>query len=213
MRRLPLLQQKIVDRRSRTVVFVPHCLLNPNTRYLGGAADPARGLAHVRSIEQAGAGIVQMPCPEQLAWGGVAKRLFLRTYGCRGTALYAARAVVLPLFLLYTRIRYAGLARALAAKAADYARSGCRVEGIVAVDGSPTCGLSVTVDVPRAFRLHAEGRVDAMDAAWANGIVRDCRVPGTGLFTAALQRQLRRRGLEVAWSSYDLAAETRASHP
>jgi uncharacterized protein YbbK (DUF523 family) len=203
------LSKRIVDRRSRTVVFVSHCLLNPNTRYLGGAPDPSRARALVRGIEETGAGIVQMPCPEQRAWGGMAKRLFLRAYGCRGTLLYAARGIVVPLFLLSTRMRYALLARQQAKLAADCVRAGCRVTGIVAVDGSPSCGLSVSLDVPKAFRLHAEGRLEEMDASWADRTVLDCCIPGQGLFTAALQRQLARRGLEAPWSAYDLPAEIR----
>lgn len=209
MNRAERLSKQIVDRRSRTVVFVSHCLLNANTRYLGGAVDPSRARALVRGIEDTGAGIVQMPCPEQRAWGGVAKRLFLRAYGSRGTLLYAARGLVVPLFLLYTRVRYALLARQQAKLVADCHRAGCRVTGIVAVDGSPSCGLSISLDVPKAFRQHAEAGLDDMDAAWANRIVLDCSTPGQGLFTAALQRQLARRGLEVPWSAYDLPAEIR----
>lgn len=37
-------------------------------------------------------GMVQMPCPEQLAWGGVLKQWLLKAYGIRGTLLYRCRA-------------------------------------------------------------------------------------------------------------------------
>ncbi len=195
------------------MVFVSHCLLNPNTRYLGGAPDPARTRAFVRGIEETGAGVVQMPCPEQAAGGGVAKRLFLRAYGSRGSALCAARGLVLPLFLLSTRVRFALLARSVAAQVEDHARSRCRVAGIVAVDGSPSCGLSVTVDSAKAFRLHAECRTCDMDAAGANRAVLDCCLPGKGMFTAGLRRQLARRRIDVPWSAYDLGGEIRASLP
>ena len=210
MTRAEQLSLQIVDKRSRTVVFVSHCLLNPNTRYLGGAADPDAGRAFVRRIEDTGTGIVQMPCPEQCAWGGVAKRFFLLAYGSRGSLLYAARGIALPSFILYTRLRYAALARQQARQIADYARSGVRVAGIVAVDGSPSCGLAVTLDIKKAFCLHAEADLSGIDAAQANRMVIESRAAGQGLYTSALQRQLRRRGLSVQWSAYDLIGEIRA---
>ena len=37
-RRLEQLQRALADQRSRRVVFVSHCILNENVRYLGGAA-------------------------------------------------------------------------------------------------------------------------------------------------------------------------------
>ena len=35
--KLEELQRALADERSRRVVFVPHCILNENVRYLGGA--------------------------------------------------------------------------------------------------------------------------------------------------------------------------------
>src|SRR5664279_5511868 len=58
-------QRSMVDARSGEVVFVSHCLLNQNTRYLGGAALPGVVAAAIAPYLQDGTGIVQMPCPEQ----------------------------------------------------------------------------------------------------------------------------------------------------
>jgi predicted secreted protein len=49
-------------------VFVSHCLLNENTRYLGGAFRPGAVGEVVDTYLRAGTGICQLPCPEQLAW-------------------------------------------------------------------------------------------------------------------------------------------------
>jgi uncharacterized protein YbbK (DUF523 family) len=56
------------------VVFVSHCLLNQNVRYLGGATRPGGVDDAIAALRRTGAGVVQMPCPEQRAWGGVCKR-------------------------------------------------------------------------------------------------------------------------------------------
>ena len=60
--RVEELRASLRDERSGEVVFVSHCLLNQNTRYLGGAFRP------------------RCP-PEQRVWGGVLKRLLLPAYG------------------------------------------------------------------------------------------------------------------------------------
>ena len=76
--RLRGLRLRLQDERSGRVVFVSHCLLNQNTRYLGGAFRPGAVHEVVDPYLQDGTGICQMPCPEQLAWGGVLKRHLLR---------------------------------------------------------------------------------------------------------------------------------------
>lgn len=78
-----VLQERLQDARGRRVAFVSHCLLNENTRYLGGAFR-AGGVAELAAaLLDDGVGICQMPCPEQRAWGGVLKRWMLRAYGTR----------------------------------------------------------------------------------------------------------------------------------
>jgi uncharacterized protein YbbK (DUF523 family) len=37
MSKIDLLKEKLKDARGNKVIFVSHCLLNENTRYLGGA--------------------------------------------------------------------------------------------------------------------------------------------------------------------------------
>lgn len=99
------LPQPLPDARSGRVVFLSHCLLNQNTRYLGGAACPGVVIAAVERYVQDGTGIVQMPCAEQRAWGGVLKRrlLWVLSHG------WVARAgpVLGGLATPYLRRRYA----------------------------------------------------------------------------------------------------------
>lgn len=131
-------QCALADRRSGRVVFVSHCLLNENVRYLGGACRPGPVGEYVERWQAEGVGICQMPCPEQRVWGGVAKRLLAPAYGSRRSALWRLRRVLVALFVLYTRFRYALMARRVAGGIADYRRSGYQVEGVVGVGGSPS---------------------------------------------------------------------------
>ena len=76
-RRYRALQNSMADTRRGQVVFVSHCLLNQNTRYLGGAVSPGVVSAGIEAYVRDGTGIVQMPCPEQRVWGGVLKTRML----------------------------------------------------------------------------------------------------------------------------------------
>jgi hypothetical protein len=77
----------MADTRSGQVVFVSHCLLNQNTRYLGGAVCRGVVSAAICSDLEDGTGDRphavsrnrdrQMPCPEQRVWGGVLKTRML----------------------------------------------------------------------------------------------------------------------------------------
>ena len=128
-RRAEAIADQLRDDRSKRVVFVSHCLLNENTRYLGGAFCPGTVAQLVDELLEQGVGMCQMPCPEQHAWGGILKRRMLLAYGARGTTLYRWRGFLLRLFVLYTRLVYRRLARDVATQVADYDRSGSRSSG------------------------------------------------------------------------------------
>jgi hypothetical protein len=102
------------DCRSRRVVFLSHCILNENVRYLGGAGRQGSVDELVDHFQAAGVGIRQLPCPEQVAWGGVLKRYLLPVYGSAGTLRYRMRGPLTRMFLGYTRLVYRRLARRVA---------------------------------------------------------------------------------------------------
>jgi hypothetical protein len=84
-----VLLERLKDERSKRVIFVSHCLLNENTRYLGGAFRSGCVDELVDAFQQQGLGIYQMRCPEQCAWGGVLKRRVLLFYGSKGTIMWS----------------------------------------------------------------------------------------------------------------------------
>jgi predicted secreted protein len=199
---------RLRDERSGKVVFTSHCLLNENTRFAGGAFRPGVVSEVLAGIVENGWGIYQMPCPEQRAWGGVLKRRLLRAYGARPTLLYRLREPVLGLFIGYTRLVYARLARRVARDIADYQRSGFDVVGIVGVGSSPTCGVTTTLDMRRSFEAVAACPLAAISRDKINecAVIR-CRVAGEGLFIRSLRRQLSRRGLAIPLLEHDLVEE------
>ncbi len=208
-----LLLDQLRDERSRRVVLVSHCLLNENTRYAGGATRPGAVPEAVEELISAGYGIHQLPCPERLAWGGVLKRHSLLLYHSKGGVLYPLRGLLLRAFVVWTRLVYRRLARRVARDVADYQRSGIAVAGIVGIGASPSCGVTTTLDLRASLEVVASCPAAALTRDVMNEqAVLGCRRKGEGLFIAALDRQLRRRGLEVPALEHDLAAELRGSH-
>ncbi len=195
--RLVTLRRNLADARSGRVVFVSHCLLNQNVRYLGGAGRPGVVREILERYTRDGDGICQMACPEQRAWGGVLKRYLLASYGRRIPR--GARSLFLALFRRYTQRIYRRLARDVARAIADYERSGFVVTGVVAVAGSPSCGAGTTLDLRGALDTVAACPLAALDRRYLNErVIAAHEVPGDGWFVAALRRALRRRGLGVS---------------
>jgi alpha-1,6-mannosyltransferase len=198
---------RLADARGNRVVFLSHCLLDENVRYLGGAFHSGAApetLAVIRS----GVGICQMPCPEMRAWGGVQKQRMLLAYGLRDTKLYALRRPLFGLFIAATRLSYWRLARSVADEIEQYRDAGVTVLGVVGIGASPSCGVTTTLDLARSFETVAGCPLAAIDCTLVNQhAVADCRVGGAGLFVRALRRQLSKRGIDVRFLEHDLIAE------
>jgi hypothetical protein len=202
-----ILLSRIRDRRSRKVVFLSHCILNENTRYLGGASRESCVSEILKACIENHIGIVQMPCPEQRAWGGVTKKLLLMAYESKGTLLNSCRRFVIPLILAYTSLVYWWMARDTAGQIQDYLASGFSVAGVVGIDGSPTCGVNQTLDFYKSFDLLAHMRIDSVTTTDANRVILECLVDGMGLFSKALRKQLKKRRINVPYVAHDLTVE------
>jgi hypothetical protein len=204
------LRSKLRDERSGRVAFVSHCLLNQNTRYLGGAFRPGAVHEIVDPYLRDGTGICQMPCPEQLAWGGVLKRHLLLLYG--RPWLGPVIRPLLPALTAYTALRYRLLARRVAAQIADYQNSGFEVVGVLGVDGSPTCGVATTLDLGAALEAILGCPLHRLDRSFMNDtVVNGPARPGRGLFISALSDALARRGRQVPLLRHDLRSEAPGS--
>jgi len=112
------------DLRGRRVVLVSHCLLNANSKVEGLA--PYMGVHPlIARLAEAGAGVVQLPCPELAMCG-------MRRWGQTREQLDH------PAF----REHCARLADDAVRQVGEYQRCGYRVLGMVGVEGSPSCGVA-----------------------------------------------------------------------
>ena len=199
---------KLADERSRRVVFLSHCLLNQNTRYLGGAFRPGVVDEVVDRFRREGIGIYQMPCPEQRAWGGVLKRYTLPFYGSGAGLRVRLMQRLLPLFLWHTRRVYRRLAREVAGDIEDYARSGFEVVGVVGIAGSPSCGVCRTLDLSRSLEVVASCPLERINRQTVDEAVGAAIREGAGMFVEELRRQLGRKGVEIPFEEHDSLAAT-----
>lgn len=205
--KLQTILKNLKDERSKRVVFVSHCLLNENTRYLGGAF--RRGCVDeiVDEFQRQGVGICQMRCPEQRAWGGVLKRYILPAYGFKGTFLYRIRRLYVPLFVWYTRLVYGHMAGEVVSDIEDYVRSGFEVVGIVGMAGSPSCGVTTRLDLWRSIEALAGLDAENLDRQTVNEqTIVACLSKGEGLFMEAIRHQLRQKSLDIKFYEHNLLA-------
>ncbi len=205
----PSLDSRLSDRRGRRVVFVSHCLLNENVRYLGGATRPGLVREVVDRYADDGIGLYQMPCPEQRAWGGVRKSRMIRLYGTRALRWRVARRVFVTAIRWWTEPVYRRLARRVAADIADYVGSGYEVVEILGVGASPSCGVSTTLALDHALEAMARCDPAALNRSFVNEhVVASSVVDGQGMFTSALRRAPP-PGLDVHFREHDLIGELR----
>lgn len=207
--RMERLRRALPDERGGRVLLVSHCLLNENVRYLGGATRSGAVDEVVQAALQHGVGLVQLPCPEQQAWGGVLKPLLLAGYARGGgwAARRPLRHAAAAGLAAYTRVRVRRLAAQVADLVADYDRAGMEVVGVVGISASPSCGVGCTLDLERSADVVApcplaELTPDVVNRAVASGVR-----PGSGLFVAALRAALRRRSVPTRFFEHDLLRE------
>ncbi len=209
-----LLREQLTDARSGRVLVVSHCLLNENVRYLGGAAHPGPLPQILHAALDHDLGLVQMPCPEQHAWGGVLKTHMLALSG-RGGRWAARDRLREPLswaISQYTRRRVTPLARRVARDLGQYQDAGMHVVAVVGVGSSPSCGVSCTMDLDGALADIAGCPLQTLTRTRMTEIVSTRTRPGPGIFTAALQTALRRQHVTVPFVEHDLLAELAGVH-
>ena len=208
MAKIHLLQEKLKDERGRKVIFLSHCLLNENTRYLGGAFRKAGIDELIDELQKQGIGIVQMKCPEQKTWGGVLKREMLMGYGISGTLMNAFRKPYMLFFLWKSRRSFRKIAKDVVAEIKDYIDSGFDVVGIVGINGSPSCGVSAALDLKKSAEFAAYLDIEKLNREYFNeNCYKKCLVNKSGIFFDELKQELYAHHIKVNIFEHDLLTE------
>lgn len=128
------------DNRSKSIVFVAHCILNQNANSDGTASYPAFFSEVLNLIQSTDYGIVQMPCPE---------------FHCLGLDRGDTRGGTRPVLEENTRIRKfmsdsdtteknKQLIQHVSYQIIEYLKYGFNIKGVIGINRSPSCGVEST---------------------------------------------------------------------
>ena len=156
------------DKRSKSIVFVAHCILNQNSISDGTATNPGSIKEIMKLLYTSDIGIVQMPCPEFMCLGLDRGNINGSTY---------------PVVEENTRIRkmmnrkpaakkIRTMVQNLIFQISEYQDYGFDIRGIVGVNRSPSCGVDTTSE-------------------------NNQEVEGEGVFIKALRRELKKNRIQI----------------
>lgn len=113
------------DGRGGKLVLVAHCVLNQNSRVAGLAERSGVVDEIVEVLMRYDCGVVQMPCPE-LVYAGLSRQPKTKEQ--------------------YDDLKFRRFCKKIASELAEqvleYKRHGVKLEAVVGVDGSPSCGVN-----------------------------------------------------------------------
>lgn len=128
------------DERSKTIIFLAHCILNQNSISDGTAAYPGsiKEIMHLLRISDVG--IVQMPCPELLCLGLDRGN----SSGSSSPILEENSRIRMMMSKRSATSKIGQLVQHLVFQILEYRKYGFDIRGIVGVNRSPTCGVETT---------------------------------------------------------------------
>lgn len=160
--------------RSKKIVVMCHCLLNSNSKIAGLAHYPGALLPVVNKHLTTGAGLLQLPCPEMTYLG-------LKRWGMTKDQYDT------PFFRRHCR----NILQPYIDQIAEYLANGYRIEQIIGVDGSPSCGVT------RTCAGYCGGMIDEQNPQTAR------EIEGNGVFIEELSAMLRERNLSIPFAAID----------
>jgi predicted secreted protein len=205
---LKTIKKKLSDERNKEIVFVSHCVLNENTRYFGGAFCSGINKSVVEELIKRKVGIVQMECPEKVAWGGIDKKYLWIPFDKKSKSQKILIKLIYPFFVARTKYKYWIIAKKIVKDICDYQKSGYLIKGIIGIDGSPTCGIAKTLDMKESLKYFEDCDIRTLERKRFNDdMYEKCCYNDSGIFIKTLKRIFKRKGIDIPMSSVDLIKE------
>jgi len=156
------------DARSKTIVFVAHCILNQNSNSDGTATYPGAIKEIIELLCESHVGIVQMPCPELLCLG--LDRGNIDGSSCPVVEENTRIRMMMSRESATSKIRQ--LVQNLVFQISEYLNYGFDIRGIVGINRSPSCGVDTTSNNNR-------------------------EIEGEGVFIEALHNELNKNKIDI----------------
>lgn len=138
------------DNRGRKIVYLSCCLLNQNSHAPGIATRKGAFNELIQMFLINDIGIEQLPCLECRLWGGVSRKTIQKL---QPLVLNSVEKAWFPIIEFFSNIEMRKTkhacrkeAKKVVKRIRDYLTEGYIILGILGVNGSPTCGVTKTIN-------------------------------------------------------------------
>lgn len=194
------------DHRKKQIVFLSRCILNQNLRFPGIAIKSGAVNEIIEPLLSKGLGIEQLPCLECLGWKGVARKSFFKYIP---KFFKYSESKIFPILKLFGAIwiwKYRRLCKKetkfLLDQIQDFINSGYLIVGIIAMNDSPTCGLTKTINLlssAKEFKNIGLKLSDFLNPKFEKMkfIIPNLLDNGTGIFMGEIIKEMKNRKLDI----------------
>ncbi len=165
--------------RARKIILVSHCLLNVNSKVEGICPFPGVHKELMQVLAEKDYGIIQLPCPE-MTYFGISRWAHVRDQ------------FDFPAF----REHCSKLFKPVLDQIQDYRNNGYHIEGIIFVEGSPSCGLT------KVTKCENWKGVNSVDS-YAKLLKESTKIPGKGIFVQEVEKLLKQADYELNYYVLD----------
>ncbi len=159
--------------RARKIILISHCLLNVNSKVEGINPFPGVHKELLQILVEKDYGIIQLPCPE-MTYFGISRWAHVRDQ------------FDFPAF----REHCQKLFKPILHQIQDYSDNGYHIEGIIFVEGSPSCGLT---KVTKGENWKGVNSADG----YAKLLEESTKIPGKGIFVQELEKLLNQADFKI----------------
>lgn len=204
------------DNRGRKIVYVSCCLLNQNAHTPGVATRKGAFNELIQMFLSNDIGIEQLPCMECRLWGGVSRKT-IHTF--QPLVLNSVGRVWFPFIEFCSTIemgktKYACRkeAKKVVKRIQDYLMEGYTIIGILGVNGSPTCGVTKTINYIDMAKNKNKLDITLQDLMNPQlekmiEIEQKARINGSGSFFSSLIGELKKRKVDLKVEGIDLLSK------
>jgi predicted secreted protein len=197
------------DKRAKKIIFLSSCILNQNNRFPGIALYSGAISDLITPLLKAGIGLEQLPCLECMGWGGVSRKSifkFLPTIFKHENSKLIK--IFSKLWLWKFKRNCKKEAKKIVNRIKDYLTSGYEISGIIAMNDSPTCGITKTINILNLIFNYAELGIDKEDLEHPNyeqmkSIMPKIIIEGKGYFMQKLTSRLRKKKIDIELIGFD----------
>lgn len=194
------------DNRGRKIVYISCCLLNQNSHAPGVAVRKGSFKELIQVFLDNDIGIEQIPCMECRLWGGVSRKVIQKS---QPLVLKSVTKVWFPIIefltnimMLITKYSCRKEAKKMVKRIQDYLTEGYAILGIIGVNGSPTCGVTKTINYLEIVKNMAKLDITPQDIINPKlektiEIEFKSRINHSGIFFNSLISELNRKKLDL----------------